>query len=211
MPPRPCTAVWEAPENSRVARNRLLQFRTHPLQRRFCSSFHLWQIAGRTLPDPGWIHLVISVAQHVPERPDCVPRRPWRKFVSLCAQFSRCLAQTFEAALNCVAGAAVGVKRRAIQADRTAGSSTKSLSQWRSAASLSRRSSSRPKWSNPPDENPALGRMAKSTSDVSVPSSRADEPNRMIVSTPCALSSAPCQVEQPAPEARTHRADGANN
>jgi hypothetical protein len=56
------------------------------------------------------------VAQHIPERPECVPRRPWRKLLNLRAQFSRCLTQTFEAGLDCVADPAVRVKRRAIHA-----------------------------------------------------------------------------------------------
>ena len=46
-----------------------------------------------------------------------VPRRPWCELVSLRPQFRRCLALTFEAALDSVAGAAaVGVKCRAIHA-----------------------------------------------------------------------------------------------
>ena len=42
----------------------------------------------------------------------------------------------------------------------------------------------------PSGRNPTLGRIAKSTSDASVASPRANEPNSVIVFTPCALSSA---------------------
>ena len=49
-----------------------------------------------------------------------VPRRPWCELVSLRPQFRRCLALTFEAALDSVAGAAaVGIKCRAIHALET--------------------------------------------------------------------------------------------
>jgi hypothetical protein len=44
----------------------------------------------------------------------------------------------------------------------------------------------------PPGREACSGRIAKSTSDASLASQRASEPNRVIVSTPCARSSASC-------------------
>ena len=204
-------------------------------QCRLSSRRHVRQIPRGDLPDPGWIHLVITVAQHVPECSDSLPGRPRRERLSLRPQFcaprsdARGIAPPHR-------GSAVRGKRRAIhslevglnQPNLSRMSRNRTESARRTHAFLRNhlpetrthrkflhqiditaeehgeplaQSLQPAEMIESPDENPAPGRTAKSTSDMPVASPRAAEPNSVIVSTPRARG-APPHVREAQPTTR---------